>query len=64
VSSVWYRTWQIWRWPATIAGLVSFGLLAALLGQGGIWWKLSWIALMIPLIVVVAAVMRRHQSNK
>ena len=44
---------RIWRWPSLLAGLISFGLLSALLGQGGIWWALSWIALALPLGVVV-----------
>jgi hypothetical protein len=44
---------QIWRWPALIAALTLFGLLAALLGHGGIWWGLSWAALAVPLIVAL-----------
>lgn len=44
---------QIWRWPALIAALTLFGLLAALLGHGGIWWVLSWTALAIPLVVAL-----------
>jgi dolichyl-phosphate-mannose--protein O-mannosyl transferase len=43
---------RIWRWPAALAGLTLFGLLSALLGQTGIWWALSWIALSIPLVVI------------
>ncbi len=38
---------KLWGWPLVLAGLVTFGLLSALLGQGGIWWVLSWIALAI-----------------
>ncbi|HEY0236813.1 MAG TPA: hypothetical protein VGC86_17435 [Afipia sp.] len=48
----------IWRWPIVLAVLTIFGLLAALLGQGGVWWMLSWIALAIPLIVIAACVAR------
>ncbi len=44
---------KLWGWPSLLAGLVIFGLLSALLGQGGIWWVLSWIALAIPLAVIV-----------
>jgi hypothetical protein len=44
---------QIWRWPALIAALTVFGLLAALLGHGGIWWGLSWTALVVPLVVAL-----------
>lgn len=42
-----------WHWPAALALLTLFGLLSALLGEGGIWWVLSWIALGIPLLTVV-----------
>ncbi len=51
----------IWRWPAILAVLVIFGLLSALLGQGGIWWTLSWIALGIPLLVIAVCVWRSHR---
>ncbi len=44
---------KLWGWPSMLAGLVIFGLLSALLGQGGIWWVLSWVALAIPLVVIV-----------
>jgi hypothetical protein len=41
--------WRIWRWPLAIALLSVFGLLSALLGDGGIWWLFCWIALALPL---------------
>ena len=41
-----------WGPPITLAVLTMFGLLSALLGQGGIWWWLSWAALAVPLIVI------------
>jgi hypothetical protein len=44
---------RIWRWPSLLAGLITFGLLSALLGQGGVWWPLSWVALAIPLGLIV-----------
>jgi hypothetical protein len=47
---------QIWRWPTVLAVLTVFGLLSALLGQGGIWWALSWIALAAPLGVIATCV--------
>lgn len=43
---------RVWRWPVLLALLSVFGLLSALLGQGGIWWALSWVALSIPLVVI------------
>ncbi len=44
---------KLWGWPLMLAVLTIFGLLSALLGQGGLWWVLSWIALAIPLAVIV-----------
>ncbi len=44
---------RIWRWPFVLAVLIVFGLLSALLGQGGIWWGLSWVALSVPLLVIL-----------
>ena len=44
---------RIWRWPIMLALLTMFGLLSALIGQGGVWWVLSWIMLTIPLLVIV-----------
>jgi hypothetical protein len=52
---------QIWRWPAALAVLMAFGLLSALLGQGGIWWVLSWVALAVPLLVIAAAWQKRRR---
>jgi hypothetical protein len=54
---------RIWRWPVVLAALTLFGLLSALLGQGGIWWGLSWIALSIPLLVVAACVERAGRAS-
>jgi hypothetical protein len=54
---------QIWRWPFVLAALIVFGLLSALLGQGGIWWGLSWIALAIPLLVVAACLGRAGRTS-
>ncbi len=41
-----------WGWPIGLALLITFGLLSALLGEGGIWWPLSWLALAIPLLTL------------
>lgn len=52
---------QIWRWPIILAVLMAFGLLSALLGQGGVWWVLSWIAMVIPLLVIAASWQKRRR---
>jgi len=51
---------QIWRWPTVLALLIVFGLLSALLGGGGPWWLLSWIALSMPLAVILICIRRRR----
>jgi hypothetical protein len=53
---------MIWRWPLALAVLTCLGLAAALLGEGGVWWGLSWIALTIPLVVIAAAIQRRRRA--
>lgn len=57
-----HSSWMIWRWPLLLAALVVFGLLSALLGQGGIWWVASWIALAIPLVLIAACIARRRRA--
>jgi len=46
------RLKKIWGVPLVLGGCVFFGLLSSLLGTG-LWYWLSWIALAIPVIVVV-----------
>ncbi len=45
--------WGQWGWPLGLALLTAFGLVSALLGEGGIWWVMSWIALGVPLLVAL-----------
>ncbi|UVO51397.1 hypothetical protein M0208_13120 [Sphingomonas sp. SUN019] len=40
-----------WRWPIVLAVLTTLGLIAALIGEGGVWWPASWIALGVPLVL-------------
>jgi hypothetical protein len=42
-----------------MAVLTVVGLVSALLGEGGVWWGLSWVALAIPLAVMAVCVVRR-----
>ena len=53
---------QIWRWPAALAVLTVFGLLSALLGQGGVWWWLSWVALGTLLAAILYFVLTRRRA--
>ncbi len=50
-------------WPVVLAALSLFGLLSALLGQGGIWWLLSWIALGIPLFAIFFHLYRHGRTG-
>jgi hypothetical protein len=43
--------WFVWRAPALLVVLTTFGLLAALLGTG-IWHWASWLAMAVPLAVI------------
>jgi hypothetical protein len=47
-----------WRWPLALALLTVAGLVAALLGEGGLWWPTAWAALAAPLAVAAWAVWR------
>ncbi|MCP3391398.1 hypothetical protein NLM27_21665 [Bradyrhizobium sp. CCGB12] len=38
----------LWAIPALLALVTLLGLLAALIGEGGIWWALSWGMLIVP----------------
>jgi hypothetical protein len=55
--------WRIWRWPTALALLTLFGLLSALLGEGGLWWSLSWIALSLPLVVIAVCLFRSPRNS-
>jgi len=50
---------RVWLWPIILAALSLFGLLSALLGQGGVWWTLSWITLTAPLLVILWCYLRK-----
>jgi hypothetical protein len=54
----------MWRWPAALAALTVFGLLSALLGHGGVWWALSWIALATPLAVILYCIKARRPFSR
>ena len=54
---------QIFLAPAAIAGVIAFGLVSALLGDG-IWDRASWIALAAPLAIIVFYVCRRAARRR
>lgn len=52
---------MIWRWPLMLAVLTVLGLVSALLGEGGVWWGLSWVALTVPIVVIIICIQRRRR---
>ncbi|MBK5957655.1 hypothetical protein CCR97_05450 [Rhodoplanes elegans] len=52
-----------WRWPVALAASTMVGLLAALVGEGGVWWAVSWTALAIPLLVIIVCVVPRARRT-
>ena len=51
-------TRALWTIPALLALVTVFGLLAALIGEGGIWWALSWVTLTVPCVSSVYYLVR------
>ncbi len=49
--------------PILLSALILFGLLSALIGQGGVWFWLSWIALIVPIGVILWFVARPAKSH-
>lgn len=52
--------WRVFRWPLALAVLSLVGLVSALVGDGP-WDALSWFALGIPLVVILAALARARR---
>ncbi|MFG6466031.1 hypothetical protein [Roseateles sp. BYS87W] len=50
--------WRLWRWPVSIGFLVASGLVSALVSDrwGDAW---SWLALGLPVLVMVRCSTRR-----
>lgn len=58
---------RVWLWPILLAALTMVGLLSALLGQHDVWYWVAWIALSIPLAVILRHVARAwhfHENRK
>ena len=54
---------QIWGMPLLMGILSAVGLLSALLGDG-VWDMLSWIALVIPVTVILWHTLRSHHRSQ
>jgi hypothetical protein len=54
----------VWRWPVIVAATTILGLGSALLGEGGIWWLLSWMALALPLGVILHCALRAQRLRR
>ncbi|WP_022719668.1 hypothetical protein [Rhodopseudomonas sp. B29] len=55
---------RVWRWPVALSVLIAVGLAAALLGEGGAWWGLSWAALAVPLATIAVALARSRRRAR
>lgn len=44
---------QVFKWPAIIGLLTSYGLVAALIDDGGNWEQVANLALSIPVAVII-----------
>ena len=53
-----------WLWRVALAASTGFGLLAALIGEGGLWWLLCWGALALPLATIALCVVRRRTGDR
>lgn len=48
------RPWAtVFRVPVILAGLTLLGLFAALLGEAALWRWTAWLALGVPVVVIV-----------
>ena len=47
-----------WIIPAALGLITVLGLLSALIGEGGIWWTFSWVALAVPCACSVVFLIR------
>ncbi|MCL6690975.1 hypothetical protein SAMN05216577_124106 [Pseudomonas citronellolis] len=54
--------WMVFRWPLALAVLSLVGLISALVGDGP-WDALSWFALGVPLVVILAALARARRPS-
>ncbi len=53
-----------WLWPIALAVVTIAGLIAALIGESGFWWALSWLMLAMPLAVMAYHLMVTKALNR
>lgn len=54
---------KVYGIPLVLAAITVYGLLSALLGDG-LWDELSWVALAVPLGVIVWKYSRTHEKTR
>lgn len=54
---------NLWGIPLVLAVLTLFGLIAALTGTG-VWHWLSWLALSIPIVIILRYLFKKTPTGK
>ena len=54
---------KVWVIPLMLSVIILFGLLVALLGTG-YWYGLSWLAMIVPLVIIIWKVWVYRLFNK
>jgi hypothetical protein len=52
---------KIWRAPFYLGAITMLGLLSALLGTG-FWYPIAWVAMTLPLAVIIYQIYRHQKS--
>jgi hypothetical protein len=53
---------KIWKIPLLLGCSIMFGLLSALLGSG-IWFVLSWVAMLVPIGIIVWSLIKKTPAK-
>lgn len=53
-----------WLWPIVLAVVTIAGVIAALVGESGLWWASSWLMMSVPLVVMAYYLMAAKALNR
>jgi hypothetical protein len=54
---------KVWRWPLLIGVSSLVGLVAGLLGEGGVWWWICWLTLSVPVALGAMGLARAARGS-